>query len=74
MLWYVLVWYGMVFHGLVWCDVSWYGMVWYDVSWFGMVWSVLAILINFRRQKIAADISKFGGSSAAIFCHYKLTL
>jgi hypothetical protein len=28
---------------------------------------VLAILINLRRQKIAADISKFGGSSAAIF-------
>jgi hypothetical protein len=29
--------------------------------------AVLAILINLRRQKIAADISKFGGSSAAIF-------
>jgi hypothetical protein len=36
--------------------------------------AVLAILINIRRQKIAADISKFGGSSGAIFCHYKLTL
>jgi hypothetical protein len=29
--------------------------------------AVLAILINLRRQKIAADISKFGGSSGAIF-------
>jgi hypothetical protein len=36
--------------------------------------TVLAILINIRRQKIAADISKFGGSSGAIFCHYKFTL
>jgi hypothetical protein len=34
------------------------------------LYSVLAILINLRRQKIAADISKFGGN----FCHYKLTL
>jgi hypothetical protein len=29
--------------------------------------AVLAILINIRQQKIAADISKFGGSSGAIF-------
>jgi hypothetical protein len=41
-------------------------------SYFGKKapYAVLAILINLRRKKIAADISKFGGN----FCHYKLTL
>ena len=35
MVWYCMVWYGMV---TIWYDVVWYGMVmiWYDVVWYGI--------------------------------------